>query len=287
MVFDYRAVEVYNNVLTGESCDIITSKVLNLKDKWKTLISNNKQARYNIGISAYSINFSLGGRNRERDVNGGFKIGEFESMQHHQKLMMGKCKELCEDNFKYMDLEFPGVGNLLEENLSKIIGKPCKFHPQGTYFGFVIQHGYVGHDDGMGWHYDDIARFFISGLVDTSTIIDQYSFTLGVSTPEYASFDWYEQTLSEYPSNTWAKADRPCLEHTNSGFEGGCKNPNCPFESGEFGEMSTVQLNTGSLILQRGRFFHRPGPSIFNEGESRMTIQVFGADIGDMVWLYR
>ena len=289
---NYKAVTVHQNILDNTFCKEVSETTASLKHLWKTGedIRNNNQHRWGIGTTSANSDLAIKGILPHRiidKVSGVVKPAAFNSPEEHIKSLLGKIEETRLDSLEILKKHFPNVQPKLEDVTSTILGKPCTFYPDGTHYGIVIQNGYVGEDKGMNWHFDDSARLYSTALFDVKTIKEQYSFTIAIEVPDYASFLYYPTTLSEYASAAWKEPPHPCPVHRKSGYEGYCKNPDCPFESGKYGEYETVELHPGTLALQRGRFYHRAGPSIFKEGQSRITIQYFGADIGDKILMYR
>lgn len=275
---------VYENFIDPSQCDDITNVVFMLKDHWRTVHHKSESIKEikQLGIGSAGIDSSYVKSQRKKNPDGTWTVANFSSQDEHERKFRESVDNVRKHNIDVILNNFPGLDTQIESRLSALLGKPCKFLPEGTLFGFNIQYGFLGYESGRGWHFDDQVKFYSKILLGNKVLGEQYSLTIPVSVPQKTTFQYYEETWSEYTANPWGEHYMPCFEHI--GLTGNnCKNNDCPFDSTN---ISTIELSKGQGLLQIGRCLHRAGESYFNSGESRITIQMFGTEVDGIIWLY-
>jgi hypothetical protein len=275
---------VYENFIDPTYCDEITDTVFALTEHWRTVQHKSEAIEQikQLGIGSAGIDSSYVKSQRTKNQDGTWQVSNFSSQDEHEKKFREAVEEVRQHNVDVILNNFPGLDYLIEHRLSELIKKPCKFLPNGTLFGFNIQYGFLGYEAGRGWHFDDQVKFYSKILLANKVLGEQYSLTIPVSVPQRTTFQYYEETWSDYTANPWEEHYMPCFQHI--GLTGNdCKNPECPFDPTD---ITTIELSKGQGLLQIGRCLHRAGESYFEDGESRITIQMFGTEVDGIIWLY-
>lgn len=273
-------IEFHKNFIDNQLCIELTEKVFNLRQYWK---KSNHKSEINstglkvsqLGVSAASVDASIGG--------GKNVIENFDSEKLHSDALLSKISIDREEEIGILKSTFGDLDTILQTKFTNLLNKTARFLPNGTFYRFNIHTDFVGCDSGRGWHFDDQVRIYSRLLLEGNIIQEQYSFTIIISVPEYSSFDYYNEHTT-YITNPWQNKgyDIPCKPH--SGLKGDeCMNPNCPYDKST---INTIDFELGALLIQKGRYFHRPGKSIFNKNESRITIQLFATEVDDVIWIY-
>ena len=274
-------IQIIENFLNDDTCDEISKKVISLKKYWKN--SNHKSEIYSDGLRIMQLGISSDGIDAKIGAGYDPTINYINQSEHEQALLTNINDEK-ETEIEFLFSNFGDLNILLEKKLTEILNKPCKFIESGTYYGFNIQTDYKGFDQGRAWHYDDQVRFYSKLLLGDAKIYEQYSFTIAISIPHETYFDYYSNTYTEYKTNPWDGYDTPCKQH--SGLIGNiCKNDRCPHDPND---IISIKYEKGMILIQKGRYLHRPGKSFFNSTtESRITIQFFATELDDVIWMYR
>jgi hypothetical protein len=286
---------VHKNFFEPLLCEDLSRRVMELKSQWR--VSKHRGERLSTGLKIMQIGTESAGvdsfigagepfRVRDESMPGGWRVGEFKNDRDHAAALLEGIDNTRVADVALLNKKFPDVFDILKEKVSNILAKPCEFLSDGTCFGFNVQTDYEGVDQGRSWHFDDQVRFYSRNKINSTDLQEQYSFTIVLDVPTRATFQYYESTFSDYTSNPWGNYYMPCKPHI--GLKGDiCSDPECVFMNGSMGDMTTVEMERGMLVLQVGRFLHRAGQSIFSSpDQKRITLQLFATEYNNVVYLY-
>jgi hypothetical protein len=278
-------VEVIENFFTADECSQATSKFFELKDHWST----SKHAKgkhvdhmtWQLGVSSSGLDSELGVWWRLQ------RAGKFNREEHlatYDSIIQQRIKEmnpLMLENFSWMY-------EILRTRLSHHLQKECRYLPdRATLPGFQTDSNIEGYFAGRGWHYDDQKQCHGRYFFDTEPGT-QYSITIGINTPSYACFEYYDGDVCDY-IEPWNGATFACESHIGlRGRPYECSaHPDCSLSNGKYGSLVSTPLNTGTLVLQTGRFFHRAGEGWHRtKEEMRLTVQAHATTFNDIVYIY-
>ena len=288
---------IKKNFLDDDYCNQLSEKVISLKPYWKKPTWNSipDSTVYQLGTVVCGVDVHTKDSVKvlsENDPDYDWRAGKFSSAEEHQKTLKKVLDETRGFDIQLMKENFPGLDLILTEKLSELLGKPCEFWKDGTYLGFqILQSNYdePSFCTGRGWHYDDVGNFYRTMFIEEDIIGERgpyYSITLLVSSPTWTSFQYYD-SYKKYPKYPSDRFPTPCKAHLGL-YQNKCSDPNCPYDKGDFGEIKTVTLERGLIVVQQERYLHRMGPSyLSNNSDYRITIQLSGAEIDGKIYLFK
>jgi hypothetical protein len=288
---------VQKNFFEDDYCDLISKKVISLKNYWKIpkYTSIPDSTLYQLGTVVCGVDTHTKDSVKhvpDSTESYDWRSSGFLSANEHKEKLKKVLDKTRDFDVQLIKDNFLGLDSVLTSKLSELLGKPCVFWDNGTYLGFQIlqsNYEYPAYCTGRGWHYDDVGNFYRTMFIEEDIKGERgthYSITLLISSPTWASFQYYD-SYEKYPHHPSDRFSTPCKDHLGS-YKPVCSNPVCPFEKGDFGDIKTVTLEKGSIIVQQERYMHRIGPSyLANNDDYRITIQLSGSEIDGIIYLFK
>lgn len=273
-------------------CDSIAQTVISLKDHWKKpkYTSIPDSTLYQLGTVVCGVDVHT--KDTIKQTSYDWRTSGFSSAEEHRDQLKKILDKTLDSDVKLIKDNFNELDQVITSKLSEFIGKPCVFWDKGTYLGFQIlqsNYDYPSFCTGRGWHYDDVGNFYRTMFIEEDIKGCRgihYSITLLISSPIWTSFQYYD-SYEKYPQLPSDRFSTPCKEHLGS-YKPICSNQSCPFEQGKFGDIKTVTLEKGMVIVQQERYLHRIGPSYLSgKNDYRITIQLSGSEIDGVVYLFK